>query len=141
MSDVSGPLTPHNERIGVHTLLFAVIVAPAFWIGQLIFAYSVSAQACYGSDHPTTLASAATLRITLIVFDVAALVAALVGLVVSSFCWRAVRGEVADRRFDVTTSEGRARFMAIWGIFSSLAFLCAIVFNVIASLVVPLCQA
>ena len=37
--------------------------------------------------------------------------------------------------------EGRARFMALWGIFSSLCFFCAILFNIIASVTVPLCVA
>jgi hypothetical protein len=116
-----------------------VIVAPAFWIAQLVFAYSVSAEACYGSDHPTTLLSSAALTTALVVFDIAAVIAALIGLFVSFACWRSVRDAVKDHRYDVTTTEGRARFMAIWGIFSSLAFLCAIAFNVIASLMVPPC--
>ena len=35
--------------------------------------------------------------------------------------------------------EGRARFLALWGIFSSLCFLIAILFNIIASVTVPIC--
>jgi hypothetical protein len=35
--------------------------------------------------------------------------------------------------------EGRAHFMALWGVFSSLCFLCAILFNVIAAIMVPPC--
>jgi hypothetical protein len=31
------------------------------------------------------------------------------------------------------------RFLALWGIFSSLWFLCAIIFNTIGSLTVPPC--
>jgi hypothetical protein len=42
-----------------------------------------------------------------------------------------------DRR--LAAAEGRAHFLAIWGLFSSLWFFGAILFNTIASFTVPPC--
>jgi hypothetical protein len=141
MTDVSGPLTPQKERIGVYTQMFGIIAAPAFWIGQLIFAYGLSAQACYGGDHPAAAMTSTAITTSFIVFDVAAVAAAIVGLVVSIQSCRIAREQSDGARFDMATTESRERFMAIWGVFSSLAFLSAIIFNVIASLTVPPCAA
>lgn len=139
MTDMSGPLAPRKERISVHLQLFAIVVAPAFWTAQLIFTYGFSSEACYPGDHPAPSLSAAAIRTFMIAFDVAAIVAAIVGIAVSVMSWRIARGDSGDLRYDSATTEGRERFMAIWGFFSSLAFLFAIVFNVIASLTVPPC--
>jgi hypothetical protein len=37
-------------------------------------------------------------------------------------------------------SKGRDRFLALWGMMSSLWFFAAILFNVFASILVPPCQ-
>ncbi|HEX4862156.1 MAG TPA: hypothetical protein VFV07_13040, partial [Rhizomicrobium sp.] len=106
-------------------LMFGCAAAPIFWLGQLGLSYWVTAQACYGADHPTMAASAGALRGALIAFDAVAIIAGLAGLL----------SAVSLRRLE----QERARFMAHWGIFSSLCFLAAIVFNAVASIMVPLC--
>ena len=127
MSDAT-IIRPAPRRLNFWALMFGCCAAPIFWLGQLILAYWVSAQTCYGSDHPTTTTMPGALFSLLIAFDVVAIVAAVAGAIVSLMCWRAA-GE----------GETRSRFMAIWGIFSSLCFLSAIVFEAIASVTVPIC--
>jgi hypothetical protein len=119
----------HRTPARFAALMFGACAAPIFWLGQMMLGYWVSAAACYGGDHPTTIASGTALRSALIVFDAVAIVAALAGGIVAFICWRRVG----------SLDEGRARFMAIWGILSSLWFLGAIVFGTIASVTVPLC--
>src|SRR5665213_1954124 len=48
---------PHRHRVSFIALMFGMIAAPIFWLGQLMLGYGVSAVVCYGSDHPTTIAS------------------------------------------------------------------------------------
>ena len=125
MSDITR--MPPMKRPGQFWLLmFGCCAAPVFWIGQLTLGYWASAQACFGGDRPTTTASAEDLRILLIAFDAVAVMAAVAGLLVAFAC----RG---------SATQERARFMALWGIFSSLCFLAAILFSTIASIMVPLC--
>ena len=141
MSDasVSHP-SPHRGRVSFWALMFGACAAPIFWLGQMMLGYGVSAIACYGSDHPTTIASGTALRTALAAFDAVAIVAALAGGIVSYSCWRAVRDEKeGGQRQALEVGDGRARFMALWGIMASLWFFSAIVFGTIASITVPLC--
>jgi hypothetical protein len=112
--------------------MFGACAAPIFWLGQLILGYWVSALACFGSDHPTTVASGQGLRSLLVAFDAVAVLAALAGGVISLMLLRANRG-------GGTTTDGRVHFLALWGLLSSACFFAAILFTVIASIGVPLC--
>jgi hypothetical protein len=132
--------SPHRHRVSFAALMFGMIAAPVFWLGHLMLSYGVSAVACYGSDHPTTIASATALRSALIVFDTIAIIVAMAGGIVSYMSWRRVRTEKeGGQRQALELGDGRARFMALWGIMSSLWFLGAILFSTIASVTVPLC--
>jgi hypothetical protein len=64
----------------------------------------------------------------LLASDAIALVACASGAFVSWRLWRRGAG------------KGRDRFLALWGVMSSLGFFGAILFNVFASILVPPCQ-
>jgi hypothetical protein len=131
---------PHRQRVRLWVLMFGLVAAPIFWLAQLLLGYGVSAAACYGGDHPTTIASGASLRMALFSFDAAALIVALAGAAVSYASWHAVHGEQqSGPHHALEVGEGRTRFMALWGILSSLCFGGAIVFNTMASVMAPLC--
>jgi hypothetical protein len=120
--------------------MFGMTAAPLFWLGQLILGYVVSASACYGGDHPTTIESGSTLRTALYAVDAIAIMAAIAGGIVSWSCWHAVKSEKeGGRRHAIDAGEGRTRFLALWGLFSSLCFLVGIVFATLASIEAPLC--
>jgi hypothetical protein len=139
MTAITHP-APDRDKVSFWALMFGCCAAPIFWLGQLGLGYGLSAQVCYGGNHPTVTAMPGTLQTALIVFDVVAIVAALAGGIVSFASWRATQEEKKGGAHQALhTGEGRARFMALWGIMSSLWFLGAIVFNTIGSLVVPLC--
>ena len=92
--------------------------------------YGVTAYVCYPGDHPVGLGAGAgrcsrrCWRSTRI-----ALAACAAGALVS---WRGLAHACAP-------GEGRNRFLALWGLMSSLWFFAAILFNVIASVMVPPC--
>jgi hypothetical protein len=139
MSQAIDPVgaAPETRSVKFITLLFGACVAPIFWIGQIILAYSVSAYACYPGDrpvHPPT----APLFDALMAFDAIALLAAMLGGFISWQAWRKA-GAGSDHRHILHTGQGRDRFLAIWGLLSSLWFFFAILFNTIASIVVTPC--
>jgi hypothetical protein len=129
---------PDARSASFIALLFACTAAPIFWLGQTVLAYGVTAQACYPGDHPQPMAHTAPLTTAMIVFDIVALGACAAGALVAWTIWRRVR-EAGGHRHTLHTGEGRNRFLAMWGLLSSLWFFGAILFNVIASLVVPPC--
>ena len=131
--------TNNRPRASFAALIFGDVAAPIFWLGQLMLSYFVSSRACYGSDHPTSIASETALRSALYAFDAVAIAAAIAGGIVAFICWRAVRDAETDTRATAQTRISRMRFMALWGLMSSVWFLGAIVFNVIGSATVRLC--
>jgi hypothetical protein len=140
MSHAMDPVgaAPETRTVSFLTLLFGCVAAPLFWTGQLILGYGVTAQACYPGDHPAALAASGPLFTLLILFDAVALAAAAAGGLVSWRAWRRVRAP-GGHTHTLHTGEGRNRFLAMWGLLSSLWFFGAILFNTIASVTVPPC--
>jgi hypothetical protein len=123
--DPTGP-APETREPRFLWLLFGCSAAPLVWLGQLMLGYAVTAHVCYPGDHPISPAMTGPLFAALIGFDVIALAACAAGALVSWRGWQRVR-------------SGRNRFLALWGLMSSLWFFAAILFNVIASVMVPPC--
>ena len=125
--DEIGP-APETSEPRFLWLLLGACAAPLFWLGQMMLGYGVTAYVCYPGDHPVGLAATGPLFAALMVFDLIALGGCAGGALVSWRIWQRLgRG------------EGRNRFLALWGLMSSLWFFTAIAFNVLASLWVPLC--
>lgn len=139
MTDVTGA-APETRNLSFLLLLFGASAAPIFWVGQLSLSYVVTAVACYPGDHPTATQSASSLVTAMMIFDIVAIVAALTGGIVSLLCLRRVQNDKGVTRFGMAEAgTGRARFLAIWGVFSSLWFFLAILFNTYASMMVSPC--
>ncbi len=127
-SDPIGP-APETRSVRFRRLLFGASAAPLAWLGHVMLGYGVTAIVCYPGDHPQTLPQAGALFAALLIFDVIALALCAAGAAVSWRIWRQGTQLVV----------GRVRFLAIWGLLSSLWFFIAILFNVIASVAVPPC--
>ena len=126
-----------RHPVNFAALLFGACTAPIFWIGQLTLNYAVTAHACYPGDHPEAIASSGALQAAMYTFDVVAILAAAASGITAWLCF--VNTGAPRANTEKSTSEGRAHFLAIWGLFSSLWFFAAILFTAIASFTVPLC--
>jgi hypothetical protein len=131
---------PETRSVRFLTLLFGACAAPIFWLGQVMLSYGVTAIICYPRDHPQHLTNGGPLFTALMAFDAVALIGCAASGLVSWRAWQRVRKDtVRDHRHVLHSGEGRDRFLAIWGIMSSLWFFAAVLFNVIASVTVPPC--
>jgi hypothetical protein len=131
MSDVLHmPPVRHPRRF--LALMFGCCAAPLLWVCQLLADYWVSAQACSHAAHLNPV-STGGLRSALLGVGLVAILGALAGLWVSLMLWRSYAPNTSGG------VPGREHFMAVWGIFASLCFVGAIVFNFISSLTAPLC--
>ena len=132
--------SPHRDRVSFLALLFGACAAPLFWLGQLGLGYGLTALVCFPGDHPQAPPPNMPLSAALVAFDVIALAACLAGGGVAWWAWRQTWNEQGGgKNHALHTGEGRTRFMALWGIMSSLWFAAAILFNAIASITVPPC--
>lgn len=107
-------------------LLFGCSAAPLLWLGQMMLNYGITSRACYPGDHPLTRISATPYFMVLLATDVIALAGCGATALIARQAWERARG-------------ARDRFLAGWGQMSSLWFFAAILFNLIASLMVPIC--
>ena len=131
MSDLRDAVGPAPETRSPRFLwqLFGVFAAPLAWLGHMMLSFGVSASVCYPAHHPLMLTPTGPLFKALLLFDALALGICIAGGLVSWRAWRKMRA-----------GPGRNRFLAQAGLMSSLCFAAAILFNVLASLVVPSCQ-
>jgi hypothetical protein len=112
--------------------MFGCCAAPLLWVGQLLADYWISSQTCSHAVHLNPVSTDA-LRSVLLSVGIVAILGAVAGLWASLMLWRATAPNPSG------VVPGREHFMAIWGIFSSLCFIGAIVFDLISSLTAPLC--
>jgi hypothetical protein len=125
--DAVGP-APETRDPRFLWLLFGASAAPLAWLGQMMLSYGITAYVCYPGDHPVALSSGASLFALLIASDLVALAICAAAGWVSRNAWTRA-----------ASSRGRNRFLALWGMMSSLWFFAAVLFNAIASVMVPLC--
>ena len=125
--DAIGP-APEARSPRFHWLLFGASAPPLAWLGHMMLGYGVTAYVCYPADHPVMRAATGPLFAALLLFDALALGACIAGGLVSWRAWQKMR-----------TGQSRNHFLALAGLMSSLCFAAAILFNIIASVVVPLC--
>ncbi len=128
MSGFRDPVGPAPETRSPRflLLLFGVSVPPLFWLGQMMLSYGLTAQACFPGAHPVS-AAPIWLCARLVRF-------ARIGRAACAARW------VVSWRIWSAAPRGRTRFLALWGLMSSLWFLAAILFNTAASLLVPPCR-
>lgn len=136
---LSSGAAQHELRHPVNfaALLFGACAAPIFWIGQLTLNYAVTAHACYPGDHPEAIASSGALQAAMYTFDMVAILAAAAGGITAWLNF--VKTGAPRANAEKSTAEGRAHFLAIWGLFSSFWFFAAILFTTFASFTVPPC--
>lgn len=127
-------------RLAVRILLFAAVAVPGFWFIEMLLNAGLNGYACYPGLTPQPAASEGMGWVVWMRFLVEALAAigAIAGLALSYRIWAgAQRDALADPR--VAHGMGRTSFAAMWGMLFSGGFLLAILFDFIATLVMPLC--
>jgi hypothetical protein len=131
---------PHRDRAALAELAFALAAAPLAWGAQLVIGYGVASHVCFAESAPRAASLSWAGAVPLLVVELIAIVVATVSAAVAYRLWRATREEASGgTRAMVEAGRGRTRFLALWGLMTSLGFLGAIVFSLIGLLVVPLC--
>src|SRR5947209_7385618 len=133
---------PHRHRVPIAILIFEAFVGPVAWGLHLLANSAIAGQVCYPGPAPllTRAPSEATLRFLLGGSGALAILLALIGTYVSYKSWRATRREREGSHHDLMeVGEGRTRFFAFGGVFTSLVFVVVIVCDTGSVLFMPLC--
>ncbi|WP_333875146.1 hypothetical protein [Methylobacter sp.] len=133
--------SPHREEISLTGLWFGILGAPLAWIGLELGSYVLTTAICK-ADPPSTIA-AHTDKVwqSLLAINVVAVLLALSAAGVAVYNWRKVRYEMSGSAHDLLdVGEGRTRFLAMFGLITSLGFLVAFIFSAVTLFLIPLCR-
>jgi hypothetical protein len=127
---------------GIVLLLAGVAAGPAAWVAQLIFDYALSSYACFPRYTPATVSPPpgwSGEAGVLLAVNLVCLILALAGFAIAFRRLREAGGARGDGASEELAPPGRRRFLAICGIFASLGFAAAILFDTPFILGVPSC--
>ena len=133
---------PHRERVGLFAQFFGLAAAPTAWAMQLVLNYGLASYSCFPRAAPrtTVLPGWGFVWWLLLAFNLLAVALALAATVVAYLTWRATRHEhPSGFGHAVAAGEGRTRFFGLVGVMTGLGFLAAVIFDLVALLVVPQC--
>jgi hypothetical protein len=147
MSDAHA--APARANVSVAALFFGIFAGPAAWSVQTLVNLAVASHGCFPRLFPLTSPVVPGLRGITLAVSVLAVVICTAALMVSVRSWRRTRGEHHQGAGSATahqpatslveTGEGRTRFMAMSGVFTSATFAIAILVHLASILVVPPC--
>jgi hypothetical protein len=128
-----------HGRIGMIRIWVGIFGAPVAWVIQMLLSMPIAAHACYPYQAPLSAPIWQGLWGILITIGMACLAIALF----SGFsAWNSLREyqrRVSEEGITLR-SEHRSRFLIKTGLMSSCLFIVAIVFNICAVLLAPLCS-
>jgi hypothetical protein len=131
---------PPGYRTAIRILWIGAVAVPAFWFLEMLTGAALTGYACYPGLTPRDVAfdGWGWVSWARYVFEGLAAAGAGFGLLVSYRIWDdARRHAVQDPRREL--GEGRTQFIAIWGMLFSGGFLLAILFDVVITIMMPLC--
>jgi hypothetical protein len=136
----TGHPAPQRDRVSLFALCFGLAAAPLAWVAQTIIGYALSSYACFPGDSPRSMPLFAGAEQIAVAMNLIAIVVAAVAASIACRSWQATRDEDDGRASHlVEVGEGRTRFLALWGMLTSVGFLVAMIFASLAILLVPLC--
>ena len=138
-----GHPAPHRAHVAPLPMLFALLGAPAAWMLELLINFAVTSYVCYPGISGTTVAAApGWLQAVVIAANIVALAIAIAALLVGMGLARRTRDEHRQRSGGVMDAgEGRTRFLAVWGLFTAMVFIVAVLANTFSLFLVPICHA
>ena len=138
--DGSAHPAPHRHHVGPAWLLAAIFMPPAAWSVHLIVNYATASHACFPDGAPHSSSSIESLRVLLILIDIASLVISAVAAAIAYRSWQTTADEMAEHPSPMVESgEGRTRFLAIWGLLIGMGFFIAVIFDFVGLWILPIC--
>jgi len=134
------PLLLKQRKEGILRTLVALFGAPTAWMIQLLLSEPLVAHACYPYQIPLSVPIWERLSSLLAAISLLCLAVALLSGFVALTAWRQAEEKSAVGGDDIETKVRRRRFTGKLGLMSSLIFIVAVIFNICAVLLTPLCS-
>jgi hypothetical protein len=136
------PKAGHAYRVRPRESFFALFGGPVAWFLQLCAGYALASEPCF-RDGYRVAAPLPALQWTwpaMILVMALAIAISLLSLLVSWRTFKRTREDGAgDAHQSISVSEGRTRFLALWGVLLGSGFALATTFTAVAFLTLPRC--
>ena len=134
--------SPQARHVSLFHQAIGVAGAPIAWAIRLIVNLALASSACLPSSPlPGEPLTGRGTGLAMLGVDMAALLVALAVAVLSYRDWKATKTEKPGSHSHLLeVGEGRARFLALSGMIVSLGFALATGFDLVALLIVPICE-
>jgi hypothetical protein len=145
MFPVTEPKSPtetsfQQGRESVVRTMVALFGAPTAWTIQLLVSEPLVAHACYPYQIPLSVPIWERLPLLLVVISLLCLAVALLSGFIAWSSWMQARNSPAVAGNDNETKVRRRRFVGRLGVMSSSIFIVAVIFNICALFMTPLCS-
>lgn len=134
--------SPHRERTSTALQIFAFAGGPAAWSLQLVMNYAFASFVCFPREAPlfTVYRGWYGVWAGMLGWNLLAMAVAFAAAAAGFRIWWVTRHEVGDLSGEILSiGEGRSRFMGVVGMMTGLLFVAAVIFNIIALAMVPIC--
>ncbi len=139
IASVSHP-SPHREKVSLNSLWFGIVGAPVAWMTLELMSYILTSSKCDKSNGTQLTSEPYTVSSYLILFCVIAGIIALWALITAARNWKKTRHEMEGSAHNLLeVGEGRTRFLAIFGLLTSIGFVIAFVFSIVTLFLLHLC--
>jgi hypothetical protein len=133
---------PRRHEVSSLTLAFCLLAAPSLWGLRLVINFAIDSYFCYPGDTRQVALPGGLSWVwpTLIAINALTILVAAAAAITSLGLWRSSRDEFARSSGPlIELGEGRTRFLAIWGLIISIGTIAAVVFDLAALWVIPIC--
>lgn len=131
----------HSGLVNTGSLSFALFGAPVAWSVSALISVSLAGHACYPTIMPLAVPVWSGLWPTLLSISLIATAITTLASLVALRDWRkADREQPSSNQDPLEVSQGRNRFLAAWGLLTSVAFLITMVFSTVMLFLVPVCD-
>ncbi|MGZ5622073.1 MAG: hypothetical protein ACXWFG_14535, partial [Methylobacter sp.] len=133
--------SPQREEISPTSLWFGILGAPLAWMSLELVFYVLTTAICDADAPSTIVAHTDAVWRSLLPINLLAALVALFAAGVAVYNWRKVRHEMSGSAHHLLeVGEGRTRFLAMFGLLTSIGFLVGLIFMAVTLFLVPLCR-
>ena len=132
--------SPIRANVALKSLWFGILGAPMAWISLELLSYILTTSVCDTNNQTRLSDHSLEVWQYLIPLNVVAGIIALSAIVIAIHNWRKSSHEKSGSAHQlIEVGEGRTRFLAMFGLLTSIGFIVALLFSSITLFLMPLC--
>lgn len=129
-----------RAKVALGSLWFGILGAPMAWISLELISYILTTAVCDTNNQSALSKHSLKVWYYLLPISVVAGIIALSAVMIAMHNWRKTRNEKSGSAHKLLeVGEGRTRFLAMFGLLSSIGFIVALLFSAITLFLMPLC--